>query len=32
MTTTVASEPTTFRWSSTNEADCLPVEDPPHAT
>jgi hypothetical protein len=28
MTTTVASEPTTFRWSSTTEADRLPVEDP----
>jgi hypothetical protein len=28
MTTTVASEPTTVRWSSTNEADRLPVEDP----
>jgi hypothetical protein len=28
MTTTMASEPTTYRWSSTDEADRFGVEDP----
>jgi hypothetical protein len=28
MTTIVASEPTTYRWSSTDEADRFAVEDP----
>jgi betaine-aldehyde dehydrogenase len=28
MTTTVASEPTSYRWSSTDGADRFAVEDP----
>jgi acyl-CoA reductase-like NAD-dependent aldehyde dehydrogenase len=28
MTTTMASEPTTYRWSSTQEAERFAVEDP----